>query len=217
MPNLIDIFKKDGLKNAVTSKLQQLDPNLDPSKGAIANQLFANFLGRGQKKVQQTIPEAVAAPVNPVQTPQPTAQPVEQDPYAGLSQVKPPKDISELILKSSQETGLDPSILAAILWNESGYNPRALNDEDRGIAQINRRAFPNITDAQAYDPHFAIPFMARTIKGYLDKTGDLHTAIAAYNVGIGRAPNRGPIGKSYVKRVARNLTPDFTSSLGLEQ
>ena len=216
MANILDVFTgKKNLRDIATEKVLQIDPNVDPSKGGLINQMLANVL-KGRSKQPDLISPLASSTPRPTIVPTQKPQPVEVDPYRGLKQVKPPSGISDIVLRSSKETGLSPSLLAAILWNESGYDPKAINDEDRGIAQINRGAFPNISDEMAYNPEFAIPWMARTIKSYIDKTGDINTAIAAYNVGIGRAPNKGPIGRAYVSRVSKNLSPDFASELGIQ-
>lgn len=154
---------------------------------------------------------------------QPTATPTPQDTYSGYRQVRPQDDISNLVLQASQETGISPLIIAAMLFTESGYNPQAVNKNDRGIAQINRRAYPKITDTQAYDPTFAIPFLAKTVKSDLDYFGgDMSRAIAAYNVGRGGASVKGPAkygggpkGQAYLDKVAKNLEDDYVRKFGL--
>jgi soluble lytic murein transglycosylase-like protein len=215
------------LRDLITGNLQKVDPQLDSQKGAIINQLLGHLLtNSGNSIASQGQSPTPQNTVSPTATPVQMAQTMNKDPFMGLNQVKPPPGISDLVLKSSQETGLSPALLAAILWNESGYNPKAKNgtstSRDRGIAQINSKAFPNITDAQAEDPNFAVPFMAKTIKGYMDKGRTLPEAIAAYNVGLsrtGKHPTRptgiGPLGKAYVERVSHNLSPDYVASLGL--
>lgn len=49
---------------------------------------------------------------------------------------------------------------------ESSWNPRALGDggESRGLAQINEPHWPDISPEQAYDPHFALNFIAEKFK-----------------------------------------------------
>ncbi len=97
------------------------------------------YLG-GSPKPSAT-PQAKLQPVN---TPIPTYSPTT-DPYTGLNQVKPSGQISDLVLGASKQYDIPPAVISALLWNESGYNPNALNGEDRGIAQINKTAFILLT------------------------------------------------------------------------
>jgi hypothetical protein len=55
---------------------------------------------------------------------------------------------------------------------ESSYNPRALGDNgySRGLVQIHSYYHPTVTDEMAYDPDFAIEFLAEKLqqgKGHL--------------------------------------------------
>lgn len=242
MAKLIDTF------------IKKIDPDVRTEQGGVLNQIFANLAKKGERKVVEGIyslmpegsPRKERMKTELFPTTQPTAQPVkptiaplmptpstvptiepQTDPFRGLKQVKPPPKYTNLVLNSAKETGLPPALLAAMLWNESGYQPNArngndLNGWDRGIAQINSKAFPNITDEQADDPNFAIPFMAKTIKAYLDQGRTLSEALAAYNVGLGRTGKSsdrptglGPKGQAYVKRVSKNLSPEFVQELGI--
>lgn len=180
-----------------------------------------NNLKMGKKEEPKQIQQPVQQPV------QPTA-----DPFKGYTRGKVPDEFSQLILKSAQEQGLNPSLLAGILFQESGINPKiqdnisvmesGIKSRDRGMAQISDYWNPNVSDQQAYDPNFAIPYMAKTIKSNLDKTGKLSEAVAAYNVGIGRVgthPSRptglGPKGQQYIQGVSANLDPALAKELGL--
>ena len=51
-----------------------------------------------------------------------------------------------------------------VLWCESRYDPTAVGEidsGDRGLWQINARWWPNVSDAQAFDPVFATHWAAR--------------------------------------------------------
>lgn len=54
---------------------------------------------------------------------------------------------------------------------------------DRGLAQINSGAFPAVSDAQAFNPHFALPFAASLLSGYRQRYGSWTKALEAYNAG----------------------------------
>lgn len=62
------------------------------------------------------------------------------------------------------------STLFNLVESESSWNPAADNGKDRGLVQINRKSFPDVTDKQAFDPEFALNFAAKLIsedKSYL--------------------------------------------------
>ncbi len=48
--------------------------------------------------------------------------------------------ISRSVVKSSKKYGINPNLYAAILMQESGYNPKAVNkkSQDFGLSQINK-------------------------------------------------------------------------------
>jgi len=78
-----------------------------------------------------------------------------------------------------------------ILYYEGGWDPGAVgyaDQNDLGLAQVNRVANPSVTIAQAFDPYWAIAF----IINYLGNAGkylgdDIRDQVASYNLGIGGA------------------------------
>ena len=81
-------------------------------------------------------------------------------------------DIVQLVDKIAQEKAVSASILHNVIACESSYNPNALGDagHSRGLVQIYDNYHPNVTHEQAYDPEFAIAFLADAVKngrGYL--------------------------------------------------
>lgn len=98
------------------------------------------------------------------------------------------------IIAASNKYGVPTAILSAQIKQESGFNPvaRGLNKDpktgairstDRGIAQINDYWHPEISNAQADNPDFAIDWMARNISGNYKKTGSWAQALSIYNSG----------------------------------
>lgn len=150
------------------------------------------------------------------------------------------------IVKSSNDNGLHPALLAGLLFQESGIETGKTNSQpvynqngqpvidpktgkqlisiDRGIAQINNIAHPEVSDAQANDPNFAIPWAAKEIAYNIKHfNGDINRAIAAYNVGRGGANIQGPEvygggpkGQTYLNNLAQNLSPELQKYLGLK-
>lgn len=79
-------------------------------------------------------------------------------------------------------------VLASLLQVESGGNAQATNFDsngsvDRGPAQINNQAHPGVSDAQAYNPSFAIPWAAKYLSGLHAQFGSWNAALQAYNSG----------------------------------
>lgn len=137
----------------------------------------------------------------------------------------PQQQILDLIQAAAAKHKVDPSLIAAILFNESGFKPNAYNENvnesgiksrDRGIAQINDLAHPDITDQQANDPNFAIDFMARKLASDVGFMGNPTLGTAAYNVGRRGATERRPKGKEYLQKVYQNLTPEYAKELGFD-
>ena len=163
-------------------------------------------------------------------------QPVQTiNDYAYYTRGQVPQDLQPLISKTARQYGLDPSILAAMLFQESGINPNtrdnpnidpvtgAIVSRDRGMAQINSVAHPEISDEQARDINFAIPFMAKELSGAYKQTNSWPQAIAAYNVGRGRVGQNesrdkyglGEKGRKYVTGIRSNLDPKYAEQIGL--
>jgi len=159
----------------------------------------------------------------------PTPENEQADTYIGLSQKKPEGEIGKQVINTSKKHSMRPELISAMLWQESGYKTDARNGTketgiDRGIAQINSKAHPDVTDGQADDPEFAINWLGKEFASNLKHfDGDINRAIAAHNVGRGGANNKGdtpsglgPRGQKYVDNVSRNLTKELRLKLGIK-
>jgi soluble lytic murein transglycosylase-like protein len=95
--------------------------------------------------------------------------------------------LAQLVAAAEAKYGIPTGLLARIIAVESGWNPAAVNADkngtvDRGIAQINS-VHTDVTDAQAYNPQFAIPWAAAFLASWRAKCGSWEAAVAAYNLG----------------------------------
>lgn len=191
------------------------------------DKLKSFFANSGQTKSLAT---GDLGPVTPnMPTPQPTPSPAP-DPFGGFRGSQVPNQYKEPILRASSASNIDPNLLASLLFHESGIRPEARNvnpgtgSVDRGIAQLNTQAFPNVTDQQAYDPNFAIPFAADLLRQNINHFGgDINRGVAAYNVGRGGANVQGNTafgggerGQKYIDAIAHMLAPEVIKSLGLK-
>lgn len=119
-----------------------------------------------------------------------------------------PDWVKPYLIQASQKFGVPTMLLSAQINQESGFNPSSrgynqgkngqINSTDRGIAQINDYWHPEISNAQADDPAFAINWMAQTMAGNAKKYGgDYGKALSAYNTGN---PNDG-FQNGYVQKI----------------
>lgn len=158
---------------------------------------------------------------------------------------RPPSNVSKIIKEQSVEKGVDESVIASLLMTESGFvndpNKDGVNynkdgsiaSRDRGIAQINDKAHPDVTDEQAYDINFAIPYATGILASHLKRfDGNYEMAIASYNRGAGGMNRRGIEGdvfdhpdkpgwkinyaKRYLYAVSNGLDDETRKELGLK-
>jgi hypothetical protein len=79
--------------------------------------------------------------------------------------------------------------LFGILHHEGNWDPGAvgfIDNTDLGLAQINMGSHPHVTVAQAYDPFYAVGFVANYFRNSLNHLeNNVRDAVASYNLGIG--------------------------------
>ena len=122
------------------------------------------------------------------------------------------RDIAHAILDSSDEFNVPPALAFALCWEESRFNPYAVNRQnrngtiDRGLFQLNSRSFPHL-DTSSF---FIIAINARYGVGYLrqclDNGGTEISALAMYNAGAGRVRSLGApqVTLDYISRILEN-------------
>lgn len=125
------------------------------------------------------------------------------------------------ILKAAAATGVDPNILAAMMWDEShgDKNARSTNPGngglDAGLLQVNSQTFATLkakypkllSGDDVFDPATNVMAGALYFKEQLDAFGDVKQALRAYNSGPGAVnPNNlsdaGSGTSNYVDKVA---------------
>lgn len=122
--------------------------------------------------------------------------------------------------RAAAESGVDPSLLKALAWVESGWQPRVLSNVGAmGICQLMPATASELAvmlgDAglDPWDPVDNIRMGARHLRFVLDTfDGDVTKAIAAYYQGHAAVQRRGvsPKGKAYATAVAahqKRFTP----------
>lgn len=110
------------------------------------------------------------------------------------------------IRQAAADAGLDPRLLAAMVWQESGFDPEAISKSGAiGLAQL----MPATADGLDVDPHDPIQNLdggARYLAWTIREFGSIELGLAAYNAGPGnvRAANGIPDipeTQAYVPRV----------------
>lgn len=107
--------------------------------------------------------------VAPTVTPAPTTTPpaiIRQDPPKTQRAI-----INEIVLKNAEKYGVSANTLHAVISCESGYKTTAIGDHGNsyGLVQIYLRFHPEVSKEEAFDPEFAIAFLAKNIaagRGY---------------------------------------------------
>lgn len=184
-------------------------------------------------------PEGGKINVQPTATPTPTAMPTATPtPQTRIAQYEQPRTIEGFtgrlpeenivgtILDASARTGINPAIVAAMLYQESAgtWDPQVVGPlGEWGLAQIYPKMHPAVTQEQAFDPNYAINWLVDYLSASQNKFNDINRSIASYNVGRGGANVQGPepygggpLGQRYLDNIARNLTPELISELGLK-
>ncbi|MDR1277588.1 MAG: transglycosylase SLT domain-containing protein [Treponema sp.] len=107
------------------------------------------------------------------------------------------RDIAAVILANAAVFNVSPGLAFALCWEESRYNPLALNrknrDEsvDRGLFQLNSRSFPGINELDFFNPSINAWYGMSHLRLCLN-TGETEiAALAMYNAGTGRVRATG--------------------------
>lgn len=97
------------------------------------------------------------------------------------------------IEQAARANGVDPALLGALVWAESGFQPQARSHAGAiGLAQL----MPGTAAGLGVDPHDPAQNLeggARFLRAQLDRFGSVDLALAAYNAGPGRVAQAGGI------------------------
>jgi len=103
--------------------------------------------------------------------------------------------IAEAILEQSIKRDVSPALAFALAYEESGFNPRAFNRNeksvDRGIFQLNSLSFPTLGVEEFYDIETNVRLGLAHLEFCLDSGGNDVAALAVYNAGLGRVSKGG--------------------------
>src|SRR5471032_1321173 len=120
----------------------------------------------------------------------------------------PPDQIDALVQQNAATWQVDPSLVKAIIANESGFNANATSSVGaQGLMQLMPATAQGVGVKDSYDPAQNVAGGTRYLKGLLDRFhGDMKLAVAAYNAGPGAVEKYGDVPpyaetKNYVQNV----------------
>ena len=126
--------------------------------------------------IRRVLPEAAAAP-----TARPTGSALAGVPY------------SDLFTRAADKYGMDPSLLAAVARQESGFNASAVSPAGaQGLMQFMPATAQGL-GVNALDPGSAIDGAAKYLSNLTRQFGSTELALAAYNAGPGTVSRYGGI------------------------
>jgi hypothetical protein len=119
-------------------------------------------------------------------------------------------ELAALILKEASERDISPAIVFALSWEESRFNQKAVNRNvnnsiDRGLFQLNSSSFPNLKEADFFDPKINTQNAMAHLRWCLDYANSEVAGLAMYNAGSNRVRNGATPKKTldYVSRIMR--------------
>jgi len=107
-----------------------------------------------------------------------------------------PLDYVKPINREAAATGLDPALIAALIWRESGFDPSSKSHRGAvGLTQVLPSTATDIAAAKTppvgrpsdlADPEVNIAYGAWYLRSLIDHSGgSVEEALAAYNAGVG--------------------------------
>ena len=104
-------------------------------------------------------------------------------------------EIARAILDESATRGVSPALAFALAYEESSFEPRALNRNpgsiDRGLFQLNSLSFPSLSVDEFYDIGTNVRNGIGHLQFCLKNGGNEVAALAMYNAGLGRVSKGG--------------------------
>ena len=119
------------------------------------------------------------------------------------------REVAEAILSNASNYDVAPALAFSLCFEESRYNPRALNRNknqtvDRGLFQLNNASFPKLKIEDFYDANVNASHGISHLRWCLNTAGTEIAALAIYNAGETRVRSVGTP-KSTLDYVSRIL------------
>ncbi|MCL1993362.1 MAG: lytic transglycosylase domain-containing protein [Spirochaetes bacterium] len=121
-------------------------------------------------------------------------------------------EIASVILENTDRFDVPPALAFALVWEESRFNPRAINRAnrngsiDRGLFQLNNRSFPQLEVNAFFNIETNAYLGVSYLRQSLDNAGYEIGALAMYNAGGSRVRYTGTpkVTLNYVHRILEN-------------
>jgi len=187
--NMLESFKDFFTRNSqnvqsIVSRFMTYEPCPEHTKKG-GTPVFAKYTWYKDKTKLKDKPQFKDTPL---QAPPPPPEPyVPADPVPGECLWKTPAAgmaWEPIFLSATQEYNLPCGLISRVAYQESHYNPKALNkgSNAQGMMQIVPRWHPGV---DPWNPDEAIPYAAKYIRQLYNQFGSWDKALAAYNWGLG--------------------------------
>jgi len=122
------------------------------------------------------------------------------------------REIAEAILSSADYYNVAPALAFALSWEESRFNPLAINRAnqdgsiDRGLFQLNSRTFPDLEAGAFFSIGENTRYGISHLRHCMNSGGSEIAALAMYNAGTGRVSTTGTpkVTLDYINRILAN-------------
>lgn len=135
---------------------------------------------------------------------------IVQDQGADPARVRLLAHLESVIQPAAAKYGLDPNLVAAVIWAESSGDPNAVSKKGaRGLMQLMPATARELGVGNVLDPGQNVDGGSRYLRKMLDEHGgDLSLALAAYNAGPNAVRRYGGVPpyretRDYIGRVLR--------------
>jgi len=154
-----------------------------------------------KETVQETISEPTAVEITeattlPTETTEPATEDtelpettLETEPPVILYDVPLDEDLQIHIISESQQHGIDPAIVMAMIWRESSFDSSAIGDngDSHGLMQVqprwNYELMKKLGCTDLLDPYQNVTVGIAILAEKLRQYGDTAKAVVAYNAG----------------------------------
>jgi soluble lytic murein transglycosylase-like protein len=129
----------------------------------------------------------------------------------------PPANIQTALQNASSQYGVPYSLLQAVAFQESSYNPTAVSSANaQGLMQIMPANFASFGITNPNDPQQSANAGAQYLAQLYQQYGDWNTALIAYNQGPGALAANGPYSSSqqYAQSILNNAGLADSASAG---
>jgi hypothetical protein len=118
-------------------------------------------------------------------------------------------ELARAVLTNAALFDISPALAFSLCWEESRYNPRAVNRKnrnltvDRGLFQLNNASFPRLQEDQFFNPALNSRYGLSHLRWCLDTAGSEVAGLAMYNAGTARVRAGGTpkITLDYISRI----------------